>query len=100
MTLQIRKGLGKVKRIDSDGDVIVKTDDGPKFAFNPECLEVVDKDTEDEIDGGLFKKGTGIRIVDHVDLETMKRWQRECGGWLPEMAEVRIKLLHLSSDIT
>ena len=92
LPLQVRNGLGKVKKIDSDGDVIVRTDAGPMFAFNPECLEVVDKDTKEEAQTGLFKRGAGVRITVGVDLETMKLWQSECGGWIPEMAEVKEEL--------
>ncbi|XP_072050099.1 uncharacterized protein [Amphiura filiformis] len=85
--------LGKVRKVDSDGDIHVKTDDGPSYYYNPECLVHVSEDEEKDIaddQSAMFKKGDRVLIKD-VPEEEMKKYQKESGGWNNLMTEIRGK---------
>ncbi|XP_072040580.1 uncharacterized protein [Amphiura filiformis] len=82
-------GLGKVLRVDSDGDVWVTTLNGPRWAMNPECIQLAQQsDIKAEKDDGIFKKGQGMQIRDDITVDEMRRLQQEYGGWVPAMAEL------------
>ena len=87
----MRNSTGKVKRIDSDGDVRVKLNGGPLWAFNPACLAHVDgsyvEETED-VEGAMFKKNGGVRIMKDISKEDMMKAQEDFGGWCSEMEQV------------
>ncbi|XP_072050100.1 uncharacterized protein [Amphiura filiformis] len=82
-------GEDEVKKVDSDGDVYVKTDDVPSYLYNPECLMHVAEDEEEDTaddQSAMFKKGDRVLIKD-VPEEEMKKYQKESGRWMDMMLE-------------
>ncbi len=76
-------------RVDSDGDIRVSTVNGPRWAWNPKCLERAQRsDMKKEPDTGIFKRGQGVRIRKDITVEQMRNMQQDFGGMAPAMKKV------------